>query len=892
MASNRGSPWPAHSQHPPSNTASAPSAPQAHPQQPNADPYRTSEQASDRSQQPGHYPHPYPHPHPPSYYSHTPAPYHHDPYYPYPPHGSTLYPPSYAHGPPHAYRSGHGSSAQPGYHHAPPPQHIAHDNITSHNNNNTNNGNSNSSAETPSVTATVKSTAKSKAKPASKTKAGKVPSSSTSSEANAASSSSVPKTPKVFRFEGSISSESFKTTKSFDLAGVNILNRKPLDTKTALDKLQRRRETHNRVERKRRDCINQLIDDLTKLLPSKHLDEATSKCHRVNVLRGAVSHIKFLNESNEKLTRSIRSIKGEDPIGADTELVARGTDTGVSDNLATSEDRMSMDIEDEKPVKEDPDRRLSSPSSSSTSPSVSPTISSSASAKRKMVLPPVIVTDAPSPSTERDLSRSMSGIVDIFSLESRPRSNSFTSSIGDQASPRSSFPGSPNFPPSPVSPLPHGQQSLFPPGEGPMDANLGSGRKQLPLSPFMGESPSPSPSLPPISSLAKMQLQSPSGDMGDSVANEGRALPATDQSPATTFSARCHRGAATLPPLTIPEPHHLHPSYHQGTGGTPSSGSGSGSGSNRNSLTLSPHSAEQPPMSPFMLSPLQPRSPSIGPLSSASPGESPHPNWSFHGAPSPQMYPSHGSPFAHPHHCPPSYSYSYTYPSAHTTQTGQHMDPNQSPHQQPTQPHPQAQQQQRPSQGHSDNNNTDHHHARHKSLQPEPIFIQEEPWNVQRKRSTSSASGRVSSRTGAAMNKKKATEAGGSKMTVSQAEGIMSGDKRSSPDSPISSVTSSSMTTFPSSPNPKKRTQFASYDRVEEDDDESSKRSKQVEQVSENGGDGSLAGPLERDSGVMVRVINDSQTEDTKSAVGPDTTAQATDEDAAQALTSLASTTT
>ncbi|KAI8601152.1 hypothetical protein EDD21DRAFT_297552, partial [Dissophora ornata] len=82
-----------------------------------------------------------------------------------------------------------------------------------------------------------------------------------------------------------------KTTKSFDLAGVNILNRKPLDTKTALDKLQRRRETHNRVERKRRDCINQLIDDLTKLLPPKHLEEATSKCHRVNVLRGAVNHI-------------------------------------------------------------------------------------------------------------------------------------------------------------------------------------------------------------------------------------------------------------------------------------------------------------------------------------------------------------------------------------------------------------------------------------------------------------------------------------------------------------------------------------------------------------------------------------------------------------------------
>ncbi|OAQ30336.1 hypothetical protein K457DRAFT_57478, partial [Linnemannia elongata AG-77] len=87
--------------------------------------------------------------------------------------------------------------------------------------------------------------------------------------------------------------------------GVNILNRKPLDARTALDKLQRRRETHNRVERKRRDCINQLIDDLTKLLPPKHLEEASSKCHRVNVLRGAVAHIKFLSESNSGLAKTL-----------------------------------------------------------------------------------------------------------------------------------------------------------------------------------------------------------------------------------------------------------------------------------------------------------------------------------------------------------------------------------------------------------------------------------------------------------------------------------------------------------------------------------------------------------------------------------------------------------
>ncbi|KAG0319420.1 hypothetical protein BGZ99_005114 [Dissophora globulifera] len=54
------------------------------------------------------------------------------------------------------------------------------------------------------------------------------------------------------------SPEQFKTCKAYDVGGVNILNKKPVDSKTALDKIKRRRETHNRVERRRRDCINQV----------------------------------------------------------------------------------------------------------------------------------------------------------------------------------------------------------------------------------------------------------------------------------------------------------------------------------------------------------------------------------------------------------------------------------------------------------------------------------------------------------------------------------------------------------------------------------------------------------------------------------------------------------
>lgn len=52
--------------------------------------------------------------------------------------------------------------------------------------------------------------------------------------------------------------EQFETIKAYDVGGINILNKKTVDSQTALDKIKRRRETHNRVERRRRDQINQV----------------------------------------------------------------------------------------------------------------------------------------------------------------------------------------------------------------------------------------------------------------------------------------------------------------------------------------------------------------------------------------------------------------------------------------------------------------------------------------------------------------------------------------------------------------------------------------------------------------------------------------------------------
>ncbi|KAG0267110.1 hypothetical protein BGZ95_002909 [Linnemannia exigua] len=107
--------------------------------------------------------------------------------------------------------------------------------------------------------------------------------------------------------------DQFKTCKAYDVGGVNILNKKPVDSKTALDKIKRRRETHNRVERRRRDCINQLIDELTALLP-KEDDSDMSKSHRVNILRTAIAHIQNLTRQNENLQQQVDALKTGQPM--------------------------------------------------------------------------------------------------------------------------------------------------------------------------------------------------------------------------------------------------------------------------------------------------------------------------------------------------------------------------------------------------------------------------------------------------------------------------------------------------------------------------------------------------------------------------------------------------
>ncbi|KAI8369989.1 Myc-type, basic helix-loop-helix domain-containing protein [Blakeslea trispora] len=58
------------------------------------------------------------------------------------------------------------------------------------------------------------------------------------------------------------------------------------------EKKRRRRESHNAVERRRRDNINERINELATLLP----DRDAVKSNKGTILRKSVDHIRFLHD--------------------------------------------------------------------------------------------------------------------------------------------------------------------------------------------------------------------------------------------------------------------------------------------------------------------------------------------------------------------------------------------------------------------------------------------------------------------------------------------------------------------------------------------------------------------------------------------------------------------
>ncbi|KAI8082255.1 hypothetical protein BDF21DRAFT_417453 [Thamnidium elegans] len=84
--------------------------------------------------------------------------------------------------------------------------------------------------------------------------------------------------------------------------GVNILNKISIDSDTAMSRIKQRRETHNRVERRRRDNLNTLVNELSDLVPRSCIEKSGGeKCHRAKVLKYAIEYIKTIQGENTRL---------------------------------------------------------------------------------------------------------------------------------------------------------------------------------------------------------------------------------------------------------------------------------------------------------------------------------------------------------------------------------------------------------------------------------------------------------------------------------------------------------------------------------------------------------------------------------------------------------------
>ncbi|CAO3649864.1 unnamed protein product [Mucor hiemalis] len=88
--------------------------------------------------------------------------------------------------------------------------------------------------------------------------------------------------------------------------GINILNKISIDSDTAMSRIKQRRETHNRVERRRRDNLNILVSELSDLVPRSCIEKNSGeKCHRAKVLRYAIEYIKSIQSENSQLKQQL-----------------------------------------------------------------------------------------------------------------------------------------------------------------------------------------------------------------------------------------------------------------------------------------------------------------------------------------------------------------------------------------------------------------------------------------------------------------------------------------------------------------------------------------------------------------------------------------------------------
>ncbi|KAI8968350.1 hypothetical protein BDF20DRAFT_176459 [Mycotypha africana] len=90
------------------------------------------------------------------------------------------------------------------------------------------------------------------------------------------------------------------------LNGVNILNKYSLDSDIVMNRIKQRKETHNRVERRRRNTLNLLVSRLSDLVPRSVSEKRKGeKCYRAKVLSYAIEYIEVIQKENEDLRRQM-----------------------------------------------------------------------------------------------------------------------------------------------------------------------------------------------------------------------------------------------------------------------------------------------------------------------------------------------------------------------------------------------------------------------------------------------------------------------------------------------------------------------------------------------------------------------------------------------------------
>ncbi|KAL1921449.1 uncharacterized protein VTP21DRAFT_11165 [Calcarisporiella thermophila] len=95
---------------------------------------------------------------------------------------------------------------------------------------------------------------------------------------------------------------------TYKVNGVNILNRNDVDSKTAIERILRRRENHNVVERRRRDNINNTILEISELVCPSSSSSSSDQKQRPNkgtVLRLAADYIRELQRENALLRQEL-----------------------------------------------------------------------------------------------------------------------------------------------------------------------------------------------------------------------------------------------------------------------------------------------------------------------------------------------------------------------------------------------------------------------------------------------------------------------------------------------------------------------------------------------------------------------------------------------------------